>query len=49
MAQLLEEILSEENIELAIRKVKSNNGASGIDGITTKVRREIPFGHGCVG
>ena len=40
MSQLLEEILSEENIELAIRKVKSNNGASGIDGITTKELRD---------
>lgn len=40
MSQLLEEILSEENIELAIQKVKSNKGASGIDGITTKELRD---------
>ena len=34
MSQLLEEILSRENMMLAYRKVKANKGASGIDGIT---------------
>ena len=33
MSQLLEEILSRENMLQAYRKVKSNKGASGIDGI----------------
>ena len=34
MSQLLEEILSRDNMRLAYKKVKSNKGASGIDGIT---------------
>ena len=34
MSQLLEEILSRENMRLAYKKVKANKGASGIDGIT---------------
>ena len=34
MSQLLEEILSRENMMLAYKKVKANKGASGIDGIT---------------
>ena len=33
MSQLLEEILSRENMRLAYKKVKANKGASGIDGI----------------
>lgn len=36
MSQLLEEILSRENMRLAYRKVKANKGASGIDGITVE-------------
>lgn len=35
MSQLLDEILSSENMKLAYKKVKANKGASGIDGITT--------------
>lgn len=34
MSQLLEEILSRENMQLAYKRVKANKGASGIDGIT---------------
>ena len=34
MSQLLEEILSRDNMILAYKKVKANKGASGIDGIT---------------
>ena len=34
MSQLLEEILSRENMMLAYKKVKANKGASGIDGVT---------------
>lgn len=33
MSQLLEEILSQDNMILAYKKVKANRGASGIDGI----------------
>lgn len=35
MSQLLEEILSRDNMMLAYQRVKANKGASGIDGITT--------------
>ena len=35
MSQLLDEILSSENMKLAYKKVKASKGASGIDGITT--------------
>jgi len=34
VSQLLEEILSRDNMKLAYKKVKANKGASGIDGIT---------------
>ena len=34
MAQLLEEILSRDNMMLAYKKVKANRGTSGIDGIS---------------
>ena len=34
MSQLLEEILSKDNMVLAYKRVKANGGASGIDGIT---------------
>ena len=34
MSQLMEEILSRENVTLAYKKVKANNGASRIDGIS---------------
>jgi len=36
MSQLLEEILSSNNMTLAYKKVKANKGASGIDGITVE-------------
>ncbi len=32
--KLIEQILSEENLEIAIKKVKSNKGAPGIDQMT---------------
>lgn len=35
MSKLLEEILSKDNIDLAIKRVKSNKGAPGVDGMTT--------------
>lgn len=34
MSQLMEEILSPENMALAYKKVKANKGARGVDGIT---------------
>ncbi len=40
MSEMLEKILSEENIRLAQKKVYSNKGTSGIDGITTQEREE---------
>ena len=40
MSQLLEEILSRENMMLAYKKVKANKGASGIDGITISATDE---------
>lgn len=36
MSKLLEEILNDENVELALEKVKAKKGKSGIDGITVK-------------
>ena len=33
MSQLLEEILSRDNMMLAYKKVKANKGASGVDGV----------------
>ena len=36
MSQLLEEILSKENMTQAYRKVKANKGASGVDGISVE-------------
>ena len=36
MSQLLEEILSKENMTLAYKSVKANKGASGVDGISMK-------------
>ncbi|MCI9475179.1 MAG: group II intron reverse transcriptase/maturase [Emergencia sp.] len=36
MSQLLEEILSKENMRIAYKKVKANKGANGIDGITVE-------------
>ena len=34
--RLIEEILSEENLSEAIKRVKANKGASGIDKMTVK-------------
>ena len=34
MSQLMEGILSRENMMLAFKKVKANKGASGVDGIS---------------
>lgn len=34
MSKLMEEILSRENMKLALKKVKANKGASGMDGIS---------------
>ena len=34
MSKLLEEILSKDNIDLAIKRVKSNKGAPGVDSMT---------------
>ena len=36
MPQLMEKILSPENMNTALKKVKSNKGAGGIDGIEMK-------------
>ncbi len=36
MSRLMEEILSRENMAQAYKKVKSNKGASGVDGITVE-------------
>ena len=40
MSEMLEKILSDENIRLAQKKVYSNKGASGIDGVTTQKLEE---------
>ena len=40
MSQLLEQILERENMMTAYKKVKSNGGAGGIDGISTKDVRD---------
>ena len=37
MSQLLEEILSQDNMILAYKKVKANRGTSGIDGILSRI------------
>ena len=36
MSQMLEEILSDENIKLAKDRVCQNKGAGGVDGVTVK-------------
>jgi RNA-directed DNA polymerase len=36
MSQLMEKILSRENMMLAYKKVKANKGASGIGGISVE-------------
>ncbi|MBQ2109003.1 MAG: group II intron reverse transcriptase/maturase [Bacteroidales bacterium] len=40
MSQLLEEILSKENMTQAYKRVVANRGASGVDGITTEHVKE---------
>ena len=35
MSEMLEKILSDENIRLAQKRVYSNKGAGGVDGVTT--------------
>ena len=40
MSQLMEEILSTENMTLAYKRVVANKGASGVDGITTEEVKE---------
>jgi len=45
MSQLLEEILSRNNMTLAYKKVKANKGASGIDGITVEEIDEYVKAH----
>ena len=40
MSQLLEEILSKENMTQAYKRVVANRGASGVDGITTEQVKE---------
>ena len=36
MSEMLEKILSNENIEKAYKRVYANKGAGGVDGVTTK-------------
>ena len=36
MSELLEQILSRENMFAALNKVKANKGAGGVDGISTE-------------
>ena len=45
MSQLLEEILSRDNMMLAYKRVKANKGASGMDGITVEEIGEYVKAH----
>ena len=45
MSEMLERILSNENIERAYKKVYANKGAGGIDGVTTKELAEYMQGN----
>ena len=40
MSEMLEEILSNENIEKAYKRVYANKRAGGVDGVTTKELEE---------
>jgi hypothetical protein len=40
MSEMLEKILSNENIEKTYKRVYANKGAGGIDGVTTKELEE---------
>ncbi|WP_431689589.1 hypothetical protein [Peptostreptococcus anaerobius] len=37
MGQLMNQILSRENMKMAYKKVKANKGAGGIDGINVEI------------
>ena len=37
---LMEQMLSRENLQVAVKKVESNKGAPGVDGVTTQQLRE---------
>ena len=45
MSEMLERILSNENIERAYKKVYANKGAGGVDGVTTKELAEYTQGN----
>ena len=45
MSQLLEKILSRDNMMLAYKRVKANKGASGIDGVTVEGMDEYVKAH----
>ena len=45
MSEMLERILSNENIERAYKKVYANRGAGGVDGVTTKELAEYMRGN----
>ena len=45
MSEMLERILSNENIERAYKKVYANKGAGGVDGVTTKELAEYMQGN----
>ncbi len=45
MSQLMEEILSQENMTRAYKKVKANKGASGVDGISVDEAHEYLKGN----
>ena len=40
MSEMLEKILSNENVEKAYKRVYANKGAGGVDGVTTKELEE---------
>lgn len=42
---LMEQILSRENLQAAIKKVEANKGAAGVDGVTTRQLREYVQKH----
>ena len=42
MGQLMNQILSRENMKMAYKKVKANKGAGGIDGISIEDVKQIP-------
>ena len=47
MSEMLERILSNENIERAYKKVYANKGAGGVDGVTTKELAEYMQANWC--